>query len=119
MADPIHYWSATAVADAIRRSEISPLDVFEAVARRIEAVNPRVNAYCTLDLDRARKAAHEAIEALTRNSPIGPLHGVPVAVKDDLAVQGMPYTCGSEKTTTCWLRRRWHCLHSVTLASRS
>jgi Asp-tRNA(Asn)/Glu-tRNA(Gln) amidotransferase A subunit family amidase len=83
------------VADAIRRSEISPLDVFEAVARRIEAVNPRVNAYCTLDLDRARKAAHEAKEALTRNSPIGPLHGVPLAVKDDLAVQGMLYTCGS------------------------
>jgi aspartyl-tRNA(Asn)/glutamyl-tRNA(Gln) amidotransferase subunit A len=69
--------------------------VLEAVAKQIEAVNPRVNAYCTLDLDGARKAAAEADEALTRNVAIGPLHGVPVAVKDDLAVQGMKYTCGS------------------------
>jgi Asp-tRNA(Asn)/Glu-tRNA(Gln) amidotransferase A subunit family amidase len=71
------------------------VEVFEAVARRIEAVNPLVNAYCTLDLDRARKAAGDAKEALTRNGPVGPLHGVPVAVKDDLAVHGIPCTYGS------------------------
>lgn len=94
MTEAIHYWSATTVADAIRRGEVSPVEVFEAVARRIESVNPRVNAYCTLDLDRARQVAIAAQEALTRNGSIGPLHGVPVAVKDDLAVQGMTYTCG-------------------------
>jgi aspartyl-tRNA(Asn)/glutamyl-tRNA(Gln) amidotransferase subunit A len=95
LAEALHYWSATAVADAIRRRELSPVDVFEAVARRIEAVNPRVNAYCVLDLDRARAAAGKATEVLARNDDVGPLHGVPVAVKDDLAVQGMTYTCGS------------------------
>jgi Asp-tRNA(Asn)/Glu-tRNA(Gln) amidotransferase A subunit family amidase len=95
LPDPVHYLSATSVAEAIRRRELSPLEVFDAVARRIEAVNPRVNAYCTLDLDRARKAAEQAQEALARKSPVGPLHGVPVAVKDDLAVASMNYTCGS------------------------
>jgi Asp-tRNA(Asn)/Glu-tRNA(Gln) amidotransferase A subunit family amidase len=96
LPEELHYWSATAVADAIRRREITPLEVFEAVKRRIDAVQRRVNAYCEpLDLDQAREAAVEKTEALTRNGPVGPLHGVPVAVKDDLAVRKMRYTCGS------------------------
>jgi Asp-tRNA(Asn)/Glu-tRNA(Gln) amidotransferase A subunit family amidase len=96
LAEELHYLSATAVAQAIRRREISPVEVFDAVARQIEAVNPRVNAYCTLDLDRAREAAKEAKEAISPNDDeLGLLHGVPVAVKDDLAVQGLTYTCGS------------------------
>jgi aspartyl-tRNA(Asn)/glutamyl-tRNA(Gln) amidotransferase subunit A len=64
MDEPIHYWAATAVAEGIRRREITPVEVFEAIARRIEAVNPRVNAYCTLDLNRAREAARDAQESL-------------------------------------------------------
>ncbi len=95
LAEALHYWSATTVAEAIRRRELSPVEVFDAVARQIETMNPRVNAYCTLDLDRARKAAEVAKDALARHADVGPLHGVPVAVKDDLAVQGVTYTCGS------------------------
>jgi aspartyl-tRNA(Asn)/glutamyl-tRNA(Gln) amidotransferase subunit A len=92
---PIHYWSATAVAEAIRQRKVSPIQVFDDIEQHINLVNPRINAYCTLDLDRARKAAEEATETLDRNNSLGPLHGVPVAVKDDLAVQGLRYTCGS------------------------
>jgi Asp-tRNA(Asn)/Glu-tRNA(Gln) amidotransferase A subunit family amidase len=92
---PIHYWTATAVAEAIRQREVTPLEVFEEVEKRINAVNGHINAYCTLDLERARKAAQAATEALSRKDPLGLLHGVPVAVKDDLAVQGLRYTCGS------------------------
>ncbi|MFO0889595.1 MAG: amidase [Isosphaeraceae bacterium] len=95
MSDDLCYWSAREVAAAIRERRISPLEVFEAVARRIEAVNPRINGYVTLTLDQARDAAREAQEALHRTSDLGPLHGVPVAVKDDLAVRGVRYTCGS------------------------
>ncbi len=95
LPEALYYWSATAVADAIRRRDVSPVDVFDVVARRVEAVNPHVKAYCTLDLDRARETAKVAEEALARGGPVGPLHGVPVAVKDDLALQGVLYTCGS------------------------
>ena len=105
MSEDIPYWPATVVAKAIRQGELSPVDVFDAVARRIEAANPRINAYCTLDLDRARIAAEAAKEALARTSSVGPLHGVPVAVKDDLAVQGVTYTCG------CHLTARYQAEH--------
>jgi amidase/aspartyl-tRNA(Asn)/glutamyl-tRNA(Gln) amidotransferase subunit A len=93
--ETIHYWSATRLAEAIRRRQVSPVEIIETIASRIESKNPGINAYCTLDLNRARESAKESQEALARNDSVGPLHGVPVAVKDDLAVQGIRYTCGS------------------------
>ena len=87
--------SAVEVARAIREREISPVEVFEEVAKRIEDHNPTLNAYCTLDLEQAREQAEKAEQALRKNEKIGPLHGVPVAVKDDLEVKGLPCTYGS------------------------
>jgi Asp-tRNA(Asn)/Glu-tRNA(Gln) amidotransferase A subunit family amidase len=87
--------SAGEVAEMIRTQVVSPTEVLEALARRIEAWNPKINAYCTLDLDRARKDAHIAKEVVAHRGEFGPLHGVPVAIKDDLAVEGMRYTAGS------------------------
>ncbi|MFO0952616.1 MAG: amidase [Isosphaeraceae bacterium] len=87
--------SAREVAEMIRTRVVSPSEVFEALARRIEAWNPKINAYCTLDLDNARKQAHIAGEVVAHGGDLGPLHGVPVAVKDDLAVKGVRYTAGS------------------------
>lgn len=95
MSDDLWYWPAVRIAAAIRDRELSPLEIFEAVARRIEALNPKLNAYCTLDLDRAREAARAAGEALARGDAVGPLHGVPVAIKDDIAVAGLRLTVGS------------------------
>jgi Asp-tRNA(Asn)/Glu-tRNA(Gln) amidotransferase A subunit family amidase len=89
------FLSAVEVAAAIRAREISPLEVFEAVARRIEARNPQLNAFCTLGLDQAREAARVAEDAVARNADLGPLHGVPIAVKDDLPVAGLLCTEGS------------------------
>jgi Asp-tRNA(Asn)/Glu-tRNA(Gln) amidotransferase A subunit family amidase len=58
-----------------------------------------VNAFCPLGLERhlelARAEAHARERELEHDADVGPLHGVPVAVKDDLAVRGMPFTCGS------------------------
>lgn len=83
------------VAELIRSRALSPVEVLEAVARRIEKWNREINAYCTLDLDSARKEAHIAEQVVMHRGALGPLHGVPVAVKDDLAVKGMRYTAGS------------------------
>lgn len=89
------FWSAIQVARTIRERRVSPLEVFEAVAQRINRINPKINGFVTLTLDQARDAAKAAQEALFGPDEVGPLHGVPVAVKDDLAVQGVRYTCGS------------------------
>jgi Asp-tRNA(Asn)/Glu-tRNA(Gln) amidotransferase A subunit family amidase len=93
--DDLCYLSALDLAAAIRAGEVSPVEVFDATARRIEALNPRLNAFCTLGLDQARAAARAAAEAVARKADLGPLHGVPVAIKDDLLVAGLPCTEGS------------------------
>ena len=95
MSEDLCYWSAGEVAAAIRARRLSPLEVFEAIAKRIEEVNPKINGYVTLMLDRAREDAKRAQEVLATSKEIGPLFGVPVAVKDDLAVKGVRFTCGS------------------------
>jgi Asp-tRNA(Asn)/Glu-tRNA(Gln) amidotransferase A subunit family amidase len=89
------FLSAVDVAAAIRAREVSPVEVFEAVAGRIEALNPQLNAFCALGLDQGRAAAHAAEEAVARKAEVGPLHGVPIAIKDDLPVAGLPCTEGS------------------------
>ena len=62
---------------------------------RIEAVNPALNAVVNLDADRARAAADAADEAVARGDELGPLHGVPVTLKDAYEVAGWPSTGGS------------------------
>jgi Asp-tRNA(Asn)/Glu-tRNA(Gln) amidotransferase A subunit family amidase len=96
MANELCFRSACEIARAIRTGELSPVEVLEAVIKQIAAENPKLNAYCTLDLERARAAAQAAEEALAHDGEIGPLHGVPVAIKDDLAVQGLRCTVGSQ-----------------------
>jgi aspartyl-tRNA(Asn)/glutamyl-tRNA(Gln) amidotransferase subunit A len=92
--DDLCFLSATQLAADIRAGKVSPVEAVEAVAARIDRLNPKLNAYVTLDLDNARKDA-EAKHRM-RDSDRGPLHGVPVAIKDDLAVNGLRFTCGSQ-----------------------
>jgi Asp-tRNA(Asn)/Glu-tRNA(Gln) amidotransferase A subunit family amidase len=89
------YRPAHELAALIRDRTVSPVEVVEAIARRIEAVNPGLNAYCTLDLDRARDEAQVAEQVVMHRGERKPLLGVPVAIKDDLAVKGLRYTGGS------------------------
>ena len=69
-------------AEAERMRELSPVEVIDAVLHHIEKLNPRVNAYCTLVGDSARKHAAEAETAVTKGEELGPLHGIPVSIKD-------------------------------------
>ncbi|SDD20303.1 amidase [Natrinema hispanicum] len=73
--------SARELADAIRRGERSSLAVVEALLERIEAASD-LNAYVTLIADAARERAREADRAAAAGEDLGPLHGVPVAIKD-------------------------------------
>ncbi|MGY1886666.1 amidase [Blastococcus sp. SYSU DS0753] len=86
---------ATELAALVRRREVSARELLEAQLRRIERVNPRVNAIVTLDAEAARAAADAADAAQAAGEPLGPLHGLPVAHKDTHATGGMRTTWGS------------------------
>lgn len=86
--------SATRLAHLIRAGECTSLDVVEAHLQRIERLNPALNAVVTLDAERARADAKAADAALARDEPVGPLHGVPITVKDGFATKGLRSTFG-------------------------
>jgi Asp-tRNA(Asn)/Glu-tRNA(Gln) amidotransferase A subunit family amidase len=86
--------SACALAAMIRSREVSPVEVVEAHLRRIEALNPRLNAIVTLAPD-AIERAREAEAMLMRGDLKGALHGVPLTIKDTIDTLGLRTTCGS------------------------
>lgn len=79
------------MAERVRRREVSPLELVDAHLRQIEAHNAAVNAFVVLLADEARAAARKAEASEAR----GPLHGVPVTVKDSFDMQGLETLCGS------------------------
>ncbi|WP_049899281.1 amidase [Halococcus agarilyticus] len=88
--------SATQLAAEIRRGERSPIDAVDAVFERIER-NDDLNAFVQLREAEAREEAAEAAQAIENGEPVGPLHGVPIALKDlDSFIEGMPCTYGSK-----------------------
>jgi amidase len=86
--------SAAEAASLIRRKETSSRELTEVVLARIDAVNPRLNAVVELH-DGAVRAATAADEATARGSAVGPLHGVPMTIKDCFSVAGMHNTWGN------------------------
>jgi aspartyl-tRNA(Asn)/glutamyl-tRNA(Gln) amidotransferase subunit A len=92
--------SLTAALQALRLGQFSSRDLTEACLKQIDSLDPTLQAFLTLSSGAARTSADRADELLSawrRNpqSPLPPLLGVPVAVKDVLCVAGMPCTCGS------------------------
>src|SRR6478736_1732022 len=86
----IHELSAAAQAAAIRARELSSLEVVTAHLERIEEINPSLNALRVVLADEALAAADEA----DRHEPQGPLHGVPISVKENVDVAGTATTWG-------------------------
>lgn len=91
----VHTLSAVEVAREIRSGSRSPTAVVDATLERIHERNDRTNAFVTVADERAREAAREAERALDAGQSIGPLHGVPVAIKDLNEVAGVRTTFGS------------------------
>src|SRR5690348_2049778 len=87
--------SATELVAAVRAKEISCIELLDCYLGRIEEFNPALGAVVTLDADRARREAAEADRRLARGAEAGPLHGLPVTVKDCLETAGMRTTCGA------------------------
>jgi aspartyl-tRNA(Asn)/glutamyl-tRNA(Gln) amidotransferase subunit A len=82
-------------AALVRDRRVSPSELTEACLARIEAVEPRLNAFVTVTTDLARAQAREATAEIKSGRYRGPLHGIPVAVKDLFATQGIRTTAGS------------------------
>jgi amidase len=88
------YRSATELAALIKRKQIGSEELLSLWLGRIERLNPRLNAVISLDIPAAKKRAREADQALSRGELWGPLHGVPMTIKDSFDVAGMPSTWG-------------------------
>ena len=88
------FQSAENLAAMIRAGEIGCLELLEYFLARVERLNPALNAIVVLDAERARARAQEADEALARGENWGPLHGVPMTIKESYNVAGTPTTNG-------------------------
>ena len=95
MSDDITLWSTTRQAAAIRAGEVGCRALLEQVIARIERIDPTLNAVVTRDFERAREAADAADAALARGDAVGPLHGVPITIKDALETAGLRSTGGA------------------------
>ncbi|RJQ77089.1 Asp-tRNA(Asn)/Glu-tRNA(Gln) amidotransferase GatCAB subunit A [Pseudonocardiaceae bacterium YIM PH 21723] len=90
-----HELSLTAAAAAIAARELSPVELTESVLGRIEETEPPLNAYVTVTGDRARAEATRAEQEIAAGDHRGPLHGIPMALKDLIDVAGLPTTASS------------------------
>jgi len=94
--DDLIYASATTLAKAIQSKEVTSEEVINAHLERIQEVNPKLNAVVQLTADSAREQARKADAALARGEITGPLHGVPITIKDNIETAGVISTSGTK-----------------------
>ena len=87
--------SAAEMADRIQRKSVSPVELMQAHLKRIERLNPMLNAFVEVDDRRALSHARAAESAVMRRAPLGPLHGVPVSIKSSIDVAGLHCEAGT------------------------
>ena len=91
----IPFLGVAELSELIRKKEVSPVEVTEAYLERIDNLDFKFNAYLTVCRQQALDQAKEAEAAIARGEYLGPMHGIPVAVKDQLWTQGIRSTGGS------------------------
>lgn len=87
--------SAWELRELIRQKKLSPVELVDSLLQRIRELNPRLNAYLTVDEENVRTAARQAEDGLMRRKRLPPLWGVPVSVKDLIFTRGLGTTAGS------------------------
>jgi amidase len=90
----MHYRSAADLAKLVRKRQVGCLELLEHFIARVETYNPRLNAIIWTDLERARARARRADDALAKGELWGPLHGVPMTIKESYQYAGSPTTWG-------------------------
>jgi len=92
----LHWMTVAEAAGAIAARNLSPVELMEALLERIGRLDPKLNAFIRLDADAAILAARAAEAEIASGRQRGPLHGVPVGIKDIIDVAGLPTTCHSK-----------------------
>jgi amidase len=93
------FLSACEMAGLIRSRQLSPVELVQAHLKRIETVNPKINAYIQVDAEQALAAGRHAEKAVLENKTLGPLHGVPISIKSAIGVAGMRCEAGTKLRT--------------------
>jgi aspartyl-tRNA(Asn)/glutamyl-tRNA(Gln) amidotransferase subunit A len=89
------FLGARQLAQLVRERKVSPVEITRLYLERTERLDPRLRAYITVTADAALEAARRAEARVMRGAEVGPLHGVPYAVKDQFDTAGVRTTCGS------------------------
>ncbi|PKB71855.1 MAG: hypothetical protein BZY87_03205 [SAR202 cluster bacterium Io17-Chloro-G6] len=92
----IAFLSATELGSAIQSKQVSPVEAVEAYLERIERIDPKVNSYITVCADQARQEALQAEAEIRRGDYRGPLHGIPIGIKDQIYTKGIRTTDASK-----------------------
>jgi aspartyl-tRNA(Asn)/glutamyl-tRNA(Gln) amidotransferase subunit A len=95
MSAELAFMSAVDLGRAIRDKEVSVVEVTEQFFQRIEELDPQLNSYLTLCQEQAMADARAADEAVQRGDELGPLHGIPISIKDLEMSKGVPTSLGS------------------------
>jgi aspartyl-tRNA(Asn)/glutamyl-tRNA(Gln) amidotransferase subunit A len=96
MTAELCFLPATELVARYRAKALSPVEVTRAVLARIEALNPKLNAYCRVDTDGAIAAARASEARWLKGAPAGPVDGVPTSIKDLVLAKGWPTLRGSK-----------------------
>ncbi|MDQ8204681.1 amidase [Pelagicoccus sp. SDUM812003] len=94
--DELHFMSATKLASLIRSKQLSSTEAVQLFVDRIHKVNPYINAVVTPCFERAFDEAKKADELLAKGQSLGPLHGVPMTIKDSIDTEGVVSTGGTQ-----------------------
>ncbi len=89
------YCTFAKIAQEIRSKNVSPVEIVDSHLKRIEALQPKLNAFVHLDAEGARRQARVTESLVLRGAQLGPLHGVPLTIKSCIDVAGWPCPAGS------------------------
>jgi Asp-tRNA(Asn)/Glu-tRNA(Gln) amidotransferase A subunit family amidase len=110
MSEPL---TITAAAPLLRTGELTPTELLEQCLRRIDIYEPAVKAWAYLDRERARQDAAKATDEIKAGHYRGPLHGIPVGIKDIIDVYDMPTGCGSKLWANSYARQDATCVERL------
>ena len=97
MSLALPFQTAKQLAAAVRKKKIGCLELLDLYLKRVEAYNPELNAIIATDIEGARKRARAADKAVKAGKKLGPLHGVPMTIKESYRRRGLSHDLGPSR----------------------